>query len=181
MTASRSSFIDRLLRSAGVPAEVRQVATKSRPGDAEKVDDSSSSSCSRRDYMKPIATITMSADEYERRRDVAQQRQICTSSMSPEEVRSLHDADPFMYYSIPGVHRAALILDDDLHDSYADLLVDFPRNGRCHDYSAPPERKRPRRTVSRRTQISFEAHPNLIMEDLLDELSASCSSLEISD
>ena len=94
-------------------------------------------------------------------------------SLSEEEIKSLRKIDPFMYYSIPGVHRAATLLElvDDVDRSNKDALCCC--GGQCH-YRRKLHFKRQKASVSRRTAISFEAHPSLILDDLFDEEDDSC-------
>ena len=80
------------------------------------------------------------------------------------------DTDPFMYYSIPGVHRASMYLQDIGHSNTEALCSSEVQTPRSR--SSPPTNKKPKRstTVTRRTNISCEAHPDVIMAELLDEL-----------
>ena len=84
-------------------------------------------------------------------------------------------ADPFMYYSIPGVLKASLNLED---VDYSDITS----RSRSHADSNPsssPSQSHPRQEreavsveddankVSRRTRVSFECHPSVLMEDIM--------------
>ena len=102
------------------------------------------------------------------RREEEDHQELEIRSLSEEEIKSLRETDPFMYYSIPGVHRAATLLDlvDDFDHSNKDALC--RRGGQGHDRRKLPV-KRQKASVSRRTAISFEAHPSLILDDLFDE------------
>jgi len=75
---------------------------------------------------------------------------IDTTNLNSKNLESLKQADPFLYFSIPVVRTAAIhnreIDFSTLHDSY-------------------PSR------VERRSRISFECHTDLLMEELMDELS----------
>lgn len=94
-------------------------------------------------------------------------------SLNQDDVKSLRTTDPFMYYSIPGIHRANMHLlgiEDFDHSNTQALCsseVQTPRRR-----PSPPANKKPKRstTVTRRTSISCEAHPDVIMEEFLDEL-----------
>ena len=90
--------------------------------------------------------------------------------LSQEDVESLRTTDPFMYYSIPGVHRASMYLQDIGHSNTEALCSSEVQTPRSR--SSPPTNKKPKRstTVTRRTNISCEAHPDVIMAELLDEL-----------
>ena len=69
------------------------------------------------------------------------------STLSAEDLQSLKREDPFLYYSIPAVRRAALfnLEEPDVSES---SLGDST-------------------TVKRCTRVSFECHSDLIMEDLM--------------
>ena len=94
-------------------------------------------------------------------------------SLNQEDVKSLRTTDPFMYYSIPGIHRANMYLQgiEDFDHSNTEALcsseVQTPRRR-----LSPPAHKKSKRstTVTRRTSISYEAYPDVIMEEFLDEL-----------
>ena len=74
-----------------------------------------------------------------------------------------------MFHSIPGVHKAELLHKDvDYTDIAALAQADAqqPRSPQAQedDTSAEDEAK-----VSRRTRISFECHPNMILDDMFDD------------
>ena len=85
-------------------------------------------------------------------------------------------ADPFMYYSIPGVLKASLNLED---VDYSDITSRSRSRGDLHPSSSPSQ-SHPRQEreatdddaskVSRRTRVSFECHPSVLMEDMMDDL-----------
>ena len=64
-----------------------------------------------------------------------------------------------MYYSIPGVLRASLNFGD---VDYSDIT----NLSNAESHAADGEDRK----VSRRTRVSFERHPSVIMEDMLDDL-----------
>ena len=72
------------------------------------------------------------------------------STLSAEDLQSLKREDPFLYYSIPAVRRAALfnLEEPDVSES---SLGDST-------------------TVKRCTRVSFECHTDLLMEDLLGDI-----------
>jgi len=72
------------------------------------------------------------------------------STLSAEDLQSLKREDPFLYYSIPAVRRAALfnLEEPDVSES---SLEDST-------------------TVKRCTRVSFECHTDLLMEDLLGDI-----------
>ena len=67
---------------------------------------------------------------------------------SLDDLNSIQKQDPFMYYSIPEVRSAKMLMRD------IDMSNLSPRSQK----------------VSRSTCISFECHPDLLYEDLLNEL-----------
>jgi hypothetical protein len=69
------------------------------------------------------------------------------SNLSAEDLQSLKQEDPFLYYSIPSVRRAAL------HFEEPDLS-----RSRCSEESTT--------VVKRCTRLSVECHSDLLMGDL---------------
>lgn len=96
-------------------------------------------------------------------------------SQSPS-ILSLY-LDPFMYYSIPGVLQASLNLEDVDYSDIASLS-----QAGSHPSSSRPTRRSQEEAeddatadanaskVSRRTRVSFECHPNVLLEGVMDEL-----------
>ena len=99
------------------------------------------------------------------------------SNFSLSDLESLHDEDPFMYYSIPGVRRAAVSLED-LVCSDVNALIrrgggqalspcrittsSLSSNvGESSSFQATTTK------ISRQSRISFECHGIVLMEDLL--------------
>jgi hypothetical protein len=83
----------------------------------------------------------------------------------PDDLKSIQKQDPFMYYSIPEVRSAKVLMRD--IDTY-NLLGGAPQGVQEQSAQelAPPKSKRVRRT----TRLSFECHPDLILGDVLNEL-----------
>ncbi len=75
------------------------------------------------------------------------------TGLSQHDVESLRTTDPFLYYSIP----------EEVRQQAPDQSV-FSNSGQEKSTAVP-----------RQTRISFEAHPTLIMEDLLSEIAAESS------
>ncbi len=73
--------------------------------------------------------------------------EIDISNLSAEDLQSLKQEDPFLYYSIPSVRREAL------HFAQPELSA-----SRCAEESTT--------VVKRRTRVSFECHSDLLMGDL---------------
>jgi len=73
-----------------------------------------------------------------------------------------------MYYSIPEIHKAAILHNDvDYSDitALADADLQHPRASQQWETTEMTETK-----VSRRTRVSVECQPDLFMEGLLDGL-----------
>ena len=88
-------------------------------------------------------------------------------NMSDKDLKSLKMQDPFSYYSIPGVRSASLLGKD----------IDTSDLGTCRikGTSSCPARLQTEQsktqsltTVTRSTRISFECHPDLLLEELLN-------------
>lgn len=99
-------------------------------------------------------------------------RTIDIADISADDLESLHRQDPFLYYSIPGV-RSATVLMKDIDESNLGEFAPAMRN--C--LSAPSRLETVEtntssqpKTVERRTCVSFECHPDLL---LAEELSLS--------
>ena len=73
---------------------------------------------------------------------------------SLDELKSIQKQDPFMYFSIPGVRSAQVLMKD---IDMSNLLGASAEAGRSQK-------------VSRMTCISFECHPDLLLDDSLDDL-----------
>ena len=86
--------------------------------------------------------------------------EIDISNLSAEDLQSLKQEDPFLYYSIPSVRRAAL------HFAQPELS-----GSRCLEESTT--------VVKRRTRVSFECHSDLLMEDLLGDLEEKYDQFEL--
>lgn len=104
-----------------------------------KNDQSSTSSSSRSEPVQ-ISTPSCAPEPIE----------VDISTLSAEDLQSLKREDPFLYYSIPAVRRAALfnLEEPDMSES---SLEDST-------------------TVKRCTRVSFECHTDLLMEDLLGDI-----------
>jgi hypothetical protein len=69
--------------------------------------------------------------------------------LSLDDVQMLRTQDPFMYHSIPAVHKATLAL----------LEIDVAKNALTQACSL----------VTRKTRVSTECHVSLLMKDLFDD------------
>jgi len=111
-----------------------------------------------------ILRFRVKASEYEGK---SKNQPEIKEDMSKDEIIHLRQTDPFMYYSHPSLRRAAMTLEDVGVDpsSLAATASVRRRN------TAPADPKRRKRSNVRRTCISVEAHPTLILdEDLWNEL-----------
>ena len=95
-----------------------------------------------------------------------------SEGLSQQDLESLRKADPFMYYSIPEVRRAAIMLEQKIEvlptrlqrESAAPVALDTSTN-------VTPEAEQQKRQMIRRcSSISYEAHPDVMLEDLLEDL-----------
>jgi len=101
----------------------------------------------------------------------------CASDPSHHYSSSLF-SDPFMYYSIPAVHKASLLFTD---IDYSDIVTNNrhadshpPRPPQLDDTGEEPavqeSVEEDANKVSRRTRVSFECHPRVHLEDIVGEL-----------
>lgn len=114
---------------------------------------SSASSSSRSDselLLTTTATAAVCAPE---------QTEIDISNLSAEDLQALKKEDPFLYYSIPSVRRAAFHLEE----------PDLSRS-RLEESAT---------VVKRCTRVSFECHTDLLMADLLGDLDESYDQIEL--
>ena len=87
--------------------------------------------------------------------------EIDIGNLSTEDLQSLKQNDPFLYYSIPAVRRAALNLEEP-------------------DVSAlSSSEESTTLTVKRCTRVSFECHTDLLMEDLLGDIDEGFDDSEL--
>ena len=77
---------------------------------------------------------------------------IDTTNLNPRALKALKKCDPFLYYSIPFVREK-----------------EFSNNTRRSSLHNGNESRSPSATtVERRSRISYECHPDLLLEGLLD-------------
>lgn len=101
-----------------------------------------------------IGSIQIKAAEYEQRK----KNRPNIERMSQDEIKALRKTDPFMYYSLPAVRKAALALEP----------VDCPTaidSSDCKEQQRRDALKRLRRSAYRRTRLSFEVHPSVLLDD----------------
>jgi hypothetical protein len=78
-----------------------------------------------------------------------------------------------MYYSVPGVHKASVLFKDvDYSDiaslSRADDGAHSSRQGQGQ--YQPSQEGEAASKVSRRTRLSFECHPSVLMEEIMGDM-----------
>ena len=87
-------------------------------------------------------------------------KRICTDSLSRDDFAVLKKNDPFMYFSIPSVRDARLRMKEEEVPSQASDVNSAPNETGTNNNT----------TFTRKSRISFECHPDLLMEDLLLEM-----------
>lgn len=88
--------------------------------------------------------------------------EIDIGNLSTEDLQSLKRDDPFLYYSIPAVRRAALNLEE---PDVSALLSSGESTSTI--------------TVKRCTRVSFECHTDVLMEDLLGDFDEGYDESEL--
>ena len=141
-------------------------------------------------------TIRIPMSILERRQNAQFSKSIDLRSLSsPEDLAALKKEDPFMYHSIPSVHKATLAFETVDHSK---LIVDFPSEPRRHTASSQglnaldePRRSLGRTTrssggyaiVTRRTKLTTELHYSAHLDELLEmdeeDFNAQCRELGI--
>jgi len=91
------------------------------------------------------------------------QETIDLSHMSDDDIRSLKTQDPFMYHSIPSVHKAMLSLEKVDHSE-----------ARTSQSPASPKSS----IVSRKSRISTECHISVFMDEIMNGNEEEFSSME---
>ena len=69
-----------------------------------------------------------------------------------EDLKSIQEQDSFMYYSIPGVRKAKVLMEDIDMTNLIGAPVQAPQK------------------VSRKSRLSFECHPDLFIENYLNNI-----------
>ena len=101
-------------------------------------------------------------DSYDDRR-----KEIDTSKLSQEDLRSLQTSDPFLYYSIPSIRRSSYLFGND--DAIRRSSLPIMQHSHL-DHNKSNQEKRRHSIVRRSSRISTEAHPGLIYDEILSEL-----------
>jgi hypothetical protein len=76
-----------------------------------------------------------------------------------------------MYYSVPGVHKASVLFKDVDYSDIASLsrADNGAHSSRQGQYRASQEGEAASK-VSRRTRVSFECHPSVLMEEIMGDM-----------
>ena len=95
--------------------------------------------------------------------DSAQKEVIDTSLLKEEDLKTLKKQDPFFYFSIPAARNAAHLA--------REVDMSCLKGGISRRESFPsPLKSVPSTKVERQSRISFECHPDLILEGLIDDV-----------
>ena len=101
--------------------------------------------------------------------------------ISAQDLKSLKEQDPFLYYSIPGVREATIRLGDDEVDIHQ-VALNSLRRGEGSPATASRTRTSETVKVKRCKRHTFECHTDLLLEDLgLEELSGGLNLGEFDD
>lgn len=103
-------------------------------------------------YAKPGETYKVSMDQMVKGKKSP--REINVNGIREGDLRAIRSRDPFLYYSIPAVRSAKMLLKD----------IDVTNLGR-----SAMERSCHQSVVKRCTCMSFECHPDLLLADDLME------------
>mmetsp|Transcript_16777 Transcript_16777/g.33554 ORF Transcript_16777/g.33554 Transcript_16777/m.33554 type:complete len:171 (+) Transcript_16777:112-624(+) len=98
--------------------------------------------------------------------------------LNPEDFENLRKADPFLYYSIPAIKSAELLLRD---VDYSNLDKSSIRRN-CVSCPSRIESEGSNNSlpqqVKRKSRMSFECHSDLLLDDLFAEDDRSCQDNE---
>ena len=105
-----------------------------------------------RTITRPRPTATVPADK--------QTKVIDTKNLNEQDLKTLKEYDPFLYYSIPFVRDAEVVRNGE---------VQFPLHDQ-DDEDGDDIQSSINTKVERKSRISYECHPDLLLADLLDDL-----------
>jgi hypothetical protein len=107
-------------------------------------------------------------------------KEIDINALSEEDLCSLKTDDPFLYYSIPSIRRKSYLCDgDDDGDATmmrrvassssrrSSLPIDFRQNQDALYQVVPEDARRRESVVRRMSRLSTEAHPTLILGEMM--------------
>lgn len=93
-------------------------------------------------------------------------KKVDIKDISADDLKYIQKQDPFMYYSIPGVRSVNVLMKDtdtsDLEASRFRTCILCPSRLETVQDKAQPQ------MVTQSSRISFECHPDLLLEDLLN-------------
>ena len=102
--------------------------------------------------------------EYHEAIDDGPKKQIDIKDISANDLVSIKREDPFMYYSIPGVRISKMLMKD---VDTSDLSASSTIKRSC--FSSPSRLEtvqgKAQETVVRKSCISFECHPDLLLDE----------------
>ena len=105
------------------------------------------------------------------------EREIDLQQLTVDELQTIKKQDSFMYYSIPGVRVAEMQMKE-LDVSNLRNCLSCPARMKTKTPSTPSSLT----TVTRSTCISYECHPDVFLEDLLnDEDSEDLFDMDLDD
>jgi len=106
-------------------------------------------------------------------------KEIDINALSEEDLRRLKTDDPFLFYSIPSIRRKSYLCDDG-DDGDATMMrvassssrrlslpSDFRQNHAALCKVVPEDARRRESIVRRTSRLSTEAHPTLILEEMM--------------
>ena len=95
---------------------------------------------------------------------------IDTSNLDEQDLELLKKHDPFLYFSIPAVHYAAVVRNSRDIDMSA-IQGSRSKAATSRRASCPSRIQQSSDTtkVERKSRISFECHTDLLMEELMDD------------
>lgn len=105
-----------------------------------------------RTITRPRPTATVPADK--------PTKVIDTKNLNEQDLKTLKEYDPFLYYSIPFVRDAEVVRNGE---------VQFPLHDQ-DDEDGDDIQSSINTKVERKSRISYECHPDLLLADLLDDL-----------
>jgi hypothetical protein len=97
---------------------------------------------------------------------------IDTSTLNEQDLELLKEQDPFLYFSIPAVHHAAVVrnsgdIDIDMSDLQGSRSKATSRRASCP--SRIEQSWKTNTKIERKSRISFECHTDLLLEELMDD------------
>ena len=129
--------------------------------------------CSSGQTLKSKVPTTFHSEVEESKR-----QELDVRGFNHDDLNELHKTDPFLYFSIPGARRASLTGRDVDPNSLLDGDLVGNSNSASSASQARSRRQVPRRNsdtnggskIIRRTSISFEVHPGVLLQDMFDDM-----------